>query len=92
MWSTLSLRPAVSTLSHPTSLGARLLGGSQQEDSSHPCPPHPLDNKLKLQKTELGTGVMPRGQGAIQANFLKEVVPWRVARGGKDFHFSKCLD
>lgn len=36
----------------------------------------------------MGTGVMPRGQGAIQANFLKEVVPWRVARGGKDFHFS----
>ena len=31
---------------------------------------------------------MPRGQGAIQANFLKEVVPWWVAGGGKDFHFS----
>lgn len=72
--------------------GGKTSGGSRQEDSSHPRPPHPLDNKSKLQKTELGTGVIPRGQGAIQANFLKEVVPWRVARGGKDFHFSKCLD
>ena len=72
--------------------GRKTFRGSQQEDSSHPRPPHLLNNKSKLQKTELGAGVMPRRQGAIQVSFLKEVVPWRVARGGKDFHFSKCLD
>lgn len=56
------------------SLSHKPSGGSQQEDTGHPCPPHPSDSKTEPQKTEPQGGVMPRGQGAIQASFLKEVV------------------